>query len=410
MRKNTKRKVKRINVRTLLSLGFLVILICLMIHPIELMKNNILKPMSEAAGSNDTKQRRYSETEPERVTYVDDAEREYSIEFKQNLPDETLLSYEDIITHKAEVIGDGNTGNAVENKDLYITEMGYIPSRNYEKRYKDSRYYDAKVGIPNSVLEIAKDDSTITKTENARLAELWRVLGLEDDDDFEIYNQEQIFKNSKSIFDVGQIYARTRTIALYKRSEKTLTVGNGLTAAEAYIMASTHDKATSYDIDRNQQALWAIKGEVNAPEEIPSEYKGLNHQSEKVAANLFKEAKYLKEQTAEIQKFKDEHIVDDMKTEIYDNMLDTYNTETKENYYESGMAGLVAYEEETKEFLVGPFSIDYVRTVYIPEVGGQSDKPNTEGTIIFNSIIDADVYGINAEGKEVKLNNWELSN
>jgi len=432
MRKNTKRKVKRINIKMLLFLVFLVTLICLMIHPIELIKGNFLKPLSEAIGSTSNTSKRYSETpqnEVKKLPYVDGYGREYNVEFKENslLGATKLLYYENVIQNTGKLEKD-NT----QYKNLYLAEMAYIPSRNYEERYVNSKYYDRKVGIPNLVLDIAKEDATITKTENSKMEQLWGALKL---GKYLTINgkEEQIVKSKIGTFEVGNIYATTRTATLYKKT-KTLTVSSGvdyskisrsnrsnyLTAAEAYILATYNSNATRYDVDKNQQALWIIKEYADAVSEIPVieeyadiideesknifTYKGLNEQAIVTSDYIIEEAKTLNEHVENMREFKENHKIDSVETEIYDNMWNEY-LDTDKNHYENGMAGLVAYEEAKEEFLVGPFSIDYARTVFVPtSEGGQSEK----GIIIFNEIINAEVWGIDGNGEAVQLTDWEF--
>ena len=409
MKKKRVSKNKTLNIKRLLIFIFLIILVCLMIHPIQLLKNNLFKPVSIAVGANNSRPNRYSQSEITKSVYVDASGKEYSIEFKQNLKEEVLLSYEDIIQHKAEVVNNKDT-SSTEMKDLFIAEMKNLISRNYEQRYKNSPKYDPTKELPNDVLEIAKNDSTITKTESDSLRELWEILKF---GTYQTINtQETIGRNTQSLFDVGKVYATTKTLNFYKRNPNTLTVENGgLTPAEAYIMASNRNQSTSFDTDKNQQALWVAndKGlDISSIEEIPNTYKGLNPEANVVGSNIESEANALNEHIAKVEQFKKEHVVDGVGTEMYDNMLKTYDTKNKKNYYESGMAGLAGYDEAKEEYLVGPFSVDYVRTVFNPLDGGQNENQNEEGTIIFNSIIDAEIYGLNAAGEEVKLNDWEF--
>lgn len=403
------KKNKSLCMKKVLLFIFLIIVICLMIYPIQYIKSNPFTPISVIVGAKNFKPNRYSEGEITKNTYVDASGKEYSIEFKQNLKEKVILSYEDIIQHKAEVVNKENYGET-EMKDLFIAEMKSITSRNYEQRYKNSPKYDSTKPIPNDILEIAKSDSTITKDENSSLRDLWQILKF---GTYQTINtQEVIATNTQSLFDIGKVYATTRTLNLYKRNSNILTVENGgITAAEAYIMASNRNQSTSFDTDKNQQALWVVndKGlEINSTEEIPSVYKGLNPEANIIGSNIESEASALKEHMDKIEQFKKENVVDGVGTEIYDNMLKIYDTKNKKNYYESGMAGLVGYDEAKQEYLVGPFSIDYIRTVYHPLEGGQNENQNEEGTIIFNSIIDAEVYGINADGQEIKLTDWEF--
>lgn len=441
MKKKKVKKNRIISAKHIFLLIFLIAIVCLMIHPIQLLKNNLFKPISVAAGANNSRPARYSESDIEKTTYVDGSGKEYYIEFVQNLPEEVLLSYEDIIQHKAEIVNvKRDSYEDSEMKDLFIAEMKSVISSDYIDRYKRKlQYMDEAYGadkvliapdeLSEDILEIAKEDATITPNESTSLRELWQVLELTDPE-FRIernsydkriliyYNrtinteEEIIGKNTQSLFDVGKVYANTRTLNLYKRNPNLLTVENGgITAAEAYIMASTRDQSTSWDTDRMQQALWVIndKGlEIGSIDDIPNVYKGLNPESNVISTNNEAEADALDQHIKELEKFKKEHIVDNLETEMYDNMLDIYDTKNKKNYYESGMAGLVGYDETQDEYLVGPFSIDYVRTVFDPLEGGQNQNQNDEGIIIFNSIIDAEVYGLNSAGEEVKLNDWEF--
>lgn len=409
MKKKRTKKNKILNLKRLLLFIFLIILVCLMIHPIQLITSNLFKPLSIAAGANNSRPNRYSQVNGEKTTYTDASGKEYYIEFVQNLREEILLSYEDIIQHKAEVVNKDNYGES-EMKDLFIAEMKNVISKNYIERYKNSPKYDSTKDIPDDVLEIAKNDSTITKNENTRLSELWDILNFGTYQT--IIQQETIGNNRQSLFDIGKIYATTRTLNLYKRNPNLLTVENGgITPGEAYIMASNRNQSTSFDTDKNQQALWVIndKGlEINSTEEIPNTYKGLNPEANVVGSNVESEATALQEHNKKVEEFKKDKVVDGVETEIYDNMLKIYDTKNNKNYYESGMAGLVGYDEGKEEYLVGPFSVDYVRTVFNPLEGGQNENQNEEGIIIFNSIIDAEVYGLNANGEEVKLSNWEF--
>ncbi|MCL2860193.1 MAG: hypothetical protein FWF46_06550 [Oscillospiraceae bacterium] len=83
------------------------------------------------------------------------------------------------------------------------------------------------------------------------------------------------------------------------------------------------------------------------------------------------------------------------------------------NEYAVGNAGLVAYDESTKEVVVGPFSIDYIRSVLaintINKVvtAGKSEVANAQNNIMFSSITGAKLYGLK-DGKEQEINNWEF--
>lgn len=188
--------------------------------------------------------------------------------------------------------------------------------------------------------------------------------------------------NSKDLFEEGQIFAKTRTLALYKRNPIIQTVANGgIQFGEAYLMASSRNQSTSLDVDKIQQALWMINGEVNDINSIPKEYLGINPEANIVGDNVASEAKALNDYINDLKEFKESHKVDGIGTEVYDNMLKQYNETSSANYYESGMAGLVAYEEGTKEFVIGLFSVDYIRSVYVPQEGGQNENQNEEGTI-----------------------------
>lgn len=400
MKKRNAKKVYKVNFKKIMLLVFLASLICLIIHPIQLFKNNIFKPISVAAGANESRPNRYFQGESVINTYVDASGKEYNVQFDQNLPEEILLSYEDIISHKAKI---ANTNE--ENKDLLIAEMKLIPNLNFEKRYRNQHEWVQE--IPTDVVEKSKNDSTITQNENSRLAAIWQALGL--GKYIEIYNEEKIIINSKALFEEGQIFAKTRTLALYKRNPTIQTVENGgVQSGEAYLMASNRNQSIGLDVDKIQQALWLINGEVSDINNIPKEYLGINPEANIVGDNVASEAKALNDYTKELKEFKKSHLVDGVETEIYDNMLKQYDKKSKTNYYENGMAGLVAYDEATKEFVIGPFSVDYIRSVYVPQEGGQNENQNEEGTIIFNSITDAELYGLNSNGQEVKLTDWNF--
>ena len=405
MRQKIAKKNKTLNVKRLLLFIFLIILICLIIHPIQIFKSNIFKPMSVAVNANSSKPNRYYQSESVKNAYVDASGKEYNIEFEQNLPNEVLLSYEDIISHKAKVISRAEAGTNVENKDLLIAEMKSVPNLNYEKRYRNQ--FEWVTQIPNDAVEKAKKDSTITQNENSRFDAIWQALGL--GKYIEIYNEEKIVINNKGLFEEGKIFASTRTVALYKRNPTMQTVDNGgILSGEAYLMASNRNQSTGLDVDKIQQALWMINGEVKDINSIPKEYLGINPEANIVGDNVANEAKALNDYISELKEFKKSHKVDGVETEIYDNMLKEYDKTSKQNYYESGMAGLVAYDEATKEFVVGPFSIDYIRSVFVPKEGGQNENQNKEGTIIINSIRDAELYGLNSNGEEVKLTDWNF--
>ena len=143
---------------------------------------------------------------------------------------------------------------------------------------------------------------------------------------------------------------------------------------------------------------------------FPKIYRGLNAQSEIVADGLATAADDLQKFRDALEEFKSQNIVDGMGTEIYDTMLEIYDTKNKKNFYESGMAGLVGYDETKQEYLVGPFNIDYERMVHIPGDGTQNENAGEKdkNLIIFNSITDAEVYGLNSAGEEVKINDWEF--
>ena len=448
MKNKRNKKSKTINIKHVLLFILIIVIACLMIHPIQLLTNNLFKPISVAVGANNSRPNRYSESDIEKTTYVDaeDTTYEYYKEFKDNFGDEVLLSYEGedntgVINHESELL---NRDNLME-KDLYIAEMKSIISSDYINRYKIKlQYMDELYGedktliapdeLSEDILEIAKEDATITPNESTSLRELWQALN-SIDSTFAIesttydrgrpyektlvyYNrtingeEEIIGRNTQSLFDVGKIYATTRTLNLYKKNPNLLTVENGgISAGEAYVMASKRNDG--FDTDANQQALWVVNDKglnIGKVEDIPKIYRGLNPQSEIVATGIASAADKLQKFRDAVEEFRRDHVVDGVETELYDNMLGTYDTKNKKNYYESGMAGLVGYDEAKEEYLVGPFSIDYIRTIHIPEDGSHNENFGEEDNniIILNSIIDAEVYGLNSAGEEVKLTDWEF--
>jgi len=395
---------KKIVSKRIILLIILIILTYLTLQPILLVKTNTLKPAAVTMQAMDTPNEsvRYTEDEIRETTYVDASGREYYIEYEQNLPEETLLSYEDIISHKATV--KNNNSEHQENKDLYIAEMKKVPNLNYEKRYRNQ--FNWQSDISDDTLSTANADSTITKAENTRLARIWEALGL--DKYVEIYDQERILMNTSNLFEIGEVFASTNSIALYKRSPEVLTVGNGVNAGEAYVMVSNRNPSINLDVDKTQQALWVANRQVQSIDKIPNTYLGINPEANIVGNNIAAEAEAMRDYTDAVNNFKKTHKIDNRETELYDNMWKIYDEATKTNYYENALAGLVAYDEREKEYLVGPFSIDYVREVYIPKSGGQNENQSENGLILYNSIIGASIYGIDSSGAEVKLTDWEF--
>jgi len=98
MKRNKNKKIKKFSRREILFYIFLIVLICLMIHPIQLFKNNLLKPMSVALGDNiiSVEDRYYKSVEE--TVHKDISGKEYSIEHSQNYGDVLNKSYEAIVT------------------------------------------------------------------------------------------------------------------------------------------------------------------------------------------------------------------------------------------------------------------------------------------------------------------------
>lgn len=189
---------------------------------------------------------------------------------------------------------------------------------------------------------------------------------------------------------VGEIVAKSRTLARYGSSAYTLTAG------EAWIAAHDRTVSTSVPendyskarIDKVQSAMWKYKGTNGSEDDF-----GTNRVAGKVAENLAQEAKWM--DAAENNRNKYSSIIKDM----------------KENEYKTKKAGIVTYNENTKEFLVGPFSIDYARDVHEPLKGGLSEmissKQGGGNLIIYNGIVGAKVHAV-VNGSEQELTDWEF--
>ena len=282
-------------------------------------------------------------------------------------------------SHTANVSGQITYEEFIVNDSLVAINTDAIPYLKYVRETNQQK---------------AKKDATLEK---------WELAGLTNDKEVRSYKigkileQKSIFENQEEkpnvdnpFGQVGRILATSRTIAKYDS-----IMEKNLAADEAWILAHerTLSKAGIEDyskarIDKVQKAMWKLKGATNFEENF-----GTNDVAEKVANNLYQEAVWLKESIDNRNKL--EH-------PIVDN---------KENEYGTENAGVVSYNQTTKEFLVGPFSINYARDIHEALPGGLSEMISVEegtGTsLIYSDIIGARIYGL-VNGKEQLLSDWEF--
>ncbi len=295
--------------------------------------------------------------------------------------------------------------------DRYIiTEKGKkdILSETYSNKdiinlkYEDFIVNDSLVAITTDAIPYLKYMRE-TNEENAKkdaTLEKWELELLPSDKEVRYYKignileSEQIFSNVEErpyvenpYGNVGNILATSRTIATYNTS-----VQKKLTPGEAWILAHGRELSknlTDYSkarIDKVQSAIWKYKGVSDTQENFGNKS---NYVADNIANNLMQEAKWLEEAIEKRNQ---------LDTIIVDNLADKYGTEE---------AGVVSYNEDTKEFLVGPFSIDYVRDAHKSLNGGLSEMIGEGNIILYSGIVGANIYGL-VDGKEQLLTDWEF--
>ena len=300
--------------------------------------------------------------------------------------------------------------------DRYIiTEKGKkdILSETYSNKdiinlkYEDFIVNDSLVAITTDAIPYLKYMRE-TNEENAKkdaTLEKWELGFLSSDKEVRYYKignilkSEQIFSNVEKKPDVenpygnvGQVLATSRTIATYNSSVlKTLSPGEAwILAHERTLSKSDLEDYSKARIDKVQSAMWKFKGVKDTEGNFGSKS---NYVADNIANNLMQEAKWLEESIENRNQ---------LDTIIVDNMQDKYGTEE---------AGVVSYNENTKEFLVGPFSINYVREAHKALDGGLSEmiSANDGGgnIILYSGIVGANIYGL-VNGKEQILTDWEF--
>ena len=235
-----------------------------------------------------------------------------------------------------------------------------------------------------------------------------------------------IFPTTTNIFgkELNATAATTRTIAKYKYGNLKTNLNAGISYILAYERTvNSSNKQPTYDTDRVQQALWLFnrlgtsdaqnEAIQNAIEEnrineylisiLGEQLLGTNKDFAAKSLNLYLEAKAIQNFIDGRNKLKQ----DSGGQEMIDNMITT-----NENKYETQKAGLVSYSQDEEEYIVGPFSINYMREMFVPIKGAQSLAKNEDGTIIFGAISGAELWGVvdqgNGKYKEQALTNWEF--
>ncbi len=195
---------------------------------------------------------------------------------------------------------------------------------------------------------------------------------------------------------VGQTVAKSRTTAEYKSSVVNLSAGEAWIVAHSRTLSKNLSKEDRHKarIDKVQRAMWIYKGytSLDAYKRNFAPNNG-SYVAEETAKNLAQEAKWMEE------------------SKNKRNQLSTLVEDNMESKYGTGSAGVVSYREDTKEFLVGPFSINYVRDVHEPIKGGLSETVGTKqgagNLIIYSGLVGAKVHAL-VNGSEQELTNWEF--
>ena len=295
--------------------------------------------------------------------------------------------------------------------DRYIiTEKGRkdILSETYSNKdivnlkYEDFIFNNNLCAIDtNAILDLKymKETSEEKEKKDATL-EKWELELLPSDKEVRYYKignileSEQIFSNVEDRPDVenpygnvGSILATSRTIATYNSSvQKTLTPGEAWILAHGRELSKNLTDYSKARIDKVQSAMWKYKGVSDTQENFGDKS---NYVADKIATNLMQEAKWMEEAIEKRNQ---------LDTIIVDNLADKYGTEE---------AGVVSYNENTKEFLVGPFSINYVRDAHKSLDGGLSEMIGEGNIILYSGIVGANIYGL-VDDKEQLLTDWEF--
>ena len=300
--------------------------------------------------------------------------------------------------------------------DRYIiTEKGRedILSESYSNKnivnlkYEDFIVDESLVAITTDAIPYLKyiRETSEEKAKKDATLEKWEIESLSSDREVRYYKignileSQQIFTNVENkpyaenpYGNVGQVLATSRTIATYNSSvQKTLTPGEAwILAHERTLSKSGLEDYSNARIDKVQSAMWKFKGVRDTEENFGSKS---NYVADNIANNLMQEAKWLEESINNRNQ---------LDTIIVDNMQDKYGTEE---------AGAVSYNENTKEFLVGPFSINYVRDAHKALDGGLSEMISVDdgggNIILYSGIVGANIYGL-VNGKEQLLTDWEF--
>lgn len=272
----------------------------------------------------------------------------------------TNLTYEEFIT---------NNGLVAINADA-IPYLKYIRETDEKK---------AKVDATLEPWELKE----LTGNREVRSYKIGKIL-----EDNQYFNNLSTRPSATSPYGYrGQVRATSRTIAKYtSTTQKNLSVDEAWILAHSRTLSSNLTDYSKARIDKVQKAIWKLKNVFNFKENFSD-----NEVAEKVAANLCQEAIWLRESVAKKQ---------NLSAPIEDNMVNKYQTEVA-----------VSYDDITKEFLVGPFSINYVRDVHEPIKGGLSEMiaadANAGNLIIYSGIVGANVYAI-VGGSEQLLTEWEF--
>lgn len=283
------------------------------------------------------------------------------------------------------------------NPNLFLAEKGTLPWKKY----------DSIIGYFENTKDANKQLLYRSRAVYDATLENWEVLGINKTDVSSVPGA--LFERASNTFgkNEGETVATSRTLANYKYSGAKTDLGAGI----SYILA--HNKSTQFDIDKVQQALLLMKYASNFDaklnisgteadelilDTIGEEYIGLNRQAAILSANLFTEARNLQNFINEREQLK----TNNNGQEIVDNMSQKYKT---------GEAGIVAYDNTKNEYMVGPFSFNYIRKVLVPSSGANSEAINNDGIIVISAISNANLYGMvnnNGTYEEQLLTDWEF--
>lgn len=354
-------KKKVMSISILIGLIVAVIYVLVNIHSFQTYKYTLEKVIEEA--KQDSSNDRYIIKELKSETFK---EANYSNSSIKELTYEEFIVNESLIAIDAEAI-----------PYLKYTREPKEGDKNDEEEVKLKKEQDA-------TLEVDEYDK-LNKDKEVRRYKIGKILYYK-----KSFDKQQNMPNVDNPYgNTGKIVAKSRTIAKYKSASSiNLSAGEAWIAAHERTLSKNLTDYSKARIDKVQSAMWKFKNVKDTEGNF-----GSNIVAENVANNLHQEAKWMEASIAKRS---------NLDTLMKDNMI---------NKYSIGGAGIVTYNEITKEFLVGPFSVNYIRDVHQALNGGLSEmigsKQGAGNLIIYSGVVGANVYAL-VNGKETLLTDWEF--